>query len=153
MSRFNLLCLLGLFGSLVVWVIPDHHKPYRVRREADDYKTVLVERDYEWGFAANGFMVIHITRGLGGTPQQLIPVWQEWIHYTSRMNDRWPTSSMRPHYDEWGPIHFKRNDGIDVTQMGSVWCIPYSLGVIFFAIPLLWQLLFGSRVHHKPLAN
>ena len=151
MTRFRLLCLFGLLTSLLIWVLPARFKPYHVRREADDYKTVLVERDIEWGFASDGFLLIHINRGFGGTPRQLIPVWQEWIHYTSRMNDRWPTSSMRPHYDEWGPIRFKRDDGVQVTQMGSIWCVPYSVVAIVFALPLSWHLIFRRRAVGPPL--
>jgi hypothetical protein len=140
--RFRLLCLLGFIISLIVWVLPDSIKPYHIKRALDDYKILLVEQDSEWGFASNGLVKVRTSLALAGTRAQLAPIRQEWIHNIFGSKEHWPTSSVRLHYDEWGPSHTTRDDGVETTQVGSVYCVPYSIFAIIFGLPLLWHAIF-----------
>jgi hypothetical protein len=144
-SRFHQLCFIGMLASLIVWMLPDRVKPYHIRRALDDYKILLVEQDSEWGFAANGLVKVRTSLALAGSRAQLSPMRQEWIQTTARSKEHWPTSSLRLHYDEWGPSHTTRDDGVEATQVGAIYCVPYSIFALVFAIPLLWHAVFRRR--------
>jgi hypothetical protein len=136
LNRFRWLCATAILGSLLVWVLPARFKPYRLRRDFEDYKILFVEHDYEFGFADNGMLDLHISQAYGGTRQALVPIRQDWIDHGSRSRKHWPASSLRLHYDEWGPSHFVREDGVEVTQTGKVLCVPYSVFALGFAVLL-----------------
>jgi hypothetical protein len=147
LKRFRILCLLGLIGSLVVWILPVSCKPYHIQRDLDDYKILLVEQNSEWGFAGSGLVKVRVSIGFGlpqgGKREWLAPIRQEWIQHVSRSRSRWPVNSLQIRYDEWGPSRTTLDSGVEVTQAGTVFCVPYSVFAIFFALPILWHCFFG----------
>jgi hypothetical protein len=130
---------------MLVWALPARLKPYQIRRDFDDYKILFVEHSYELGFAENGIVDVHIHQAYGGTRAALVSVRQDWIDHGSRSKKRWPVSSLRPHYDEWGPIHYVRDDGVEVTQTGVTACVPYSIFALIFCAGLVVSFLWKKR--------
>jgi len=135
---FRFLCFPGLIISLLIWALPGRVKPYHIRRELDDYKILLVQQNSEWGFGDDGLVRVRTSLAFAGTRQELASVRQDWIAHVASSKQHWPASTRRPHYDEWGPSRWLRPDGVEVTQVGSVFCLPYSILAIAFALPLVF---------------
>jgi len=136
---FHWLCLIGMVGSLVVWMLPISLKPYHIARALDDYKIELVEQVSEWGLDADGLAKVRYSRQYsGGTPAAINSIRQNWHAVESNSRKRWPTNGNRLHYDEWGPSNWTRADGVHEIEVGAVYCLPYSLLAMAFALPLIW---------------
>ncbi len=152
MNRIRLLLILGFFATLLLWLMPARFKPYHIKHDFQDYKILLVELDSEWGLASDGVVRVNtmLAYGVpqGGKHQLLNPVRQDYIANVEQSNARWPIDTRKVHYDEWGPSRTTLDSGVERTLQGNVYCVPYSLVLIVFGIPLLWD---GIRqlVRHK----
>jgi hypothetical protein len=139
---FHRLCLVGMLGSLIVWILPVSLKPYHVKRALDDYKTELVEQVSEWGFDADGLVKVRYSRQFsGGTRAAINLIRRNWIEVESKSKKRWPTDGKRLHYDEWGPSNWNRPDGVHEIEVGSVHCLPYSFIAMACTLPLIWWIV------------
>jgi hypothetical protein len=145
-------CVLGLLGTLLVWVLPVSIKPYHLHRVLEDYQTNLVEFEAETGFGQSGLMHVYNTHQYGGgTPQAIQRFRMHWHQVVEHSPSRWPTDSSKLHYDEWGPSNWTRPDGIHVIEMGYVTCVPYSFLVIIISLPLLLAgaVTMVRRIRHR----
>jgi hypothetical protein len=136
---FHWLCLIGMFGSLLVWMLPVSLKPYHISRALDDYKIELVEQVSEWGLDADGLVKVRVSRQFsGGTRAAINQIRRNWHAVESQSKKRWPTDGKRLHYDEWGPSNWTRADGVHEIEVGAVYCLPYSLIAMTCSLPLIW---------------
>ena len=142
-NRLLNICWLGLVGSLLLWVLPERLKPYRFSHHEKDFKVLFEEFTTEAGFAPDGVVYAHhentfqIPDGVDKTGRMLDPIRREWMATEFKSNVAWPVNSNRVQWDEWGVNRWHRSDGLEEAQVGAVFCVPYSLFAILFAIPLL----------------
>jgi hypothetical protein len=138
-KTFHWICLLGMVGSLLAWMLPIGWKPYHILRALDDYKIELVEQVSEWGLDADGLVKVRYSRQFsGGTRRAINTIRDNWNLVESHSRQRWPTNGKRLHYDEWGPSNWTRSDGVHEIEVGAVYCLPYSLIAMACSLPLLW---------------
>jgi hypothetical protein len=144
------LCICGLLGSLLLWVFPKSLKIYHFDRWDNDWKILFVEQTREYGFAANGIVYGHHVMAydsheLSNSGKELDPIRDVW-HKTGFSSRRpWPLNSNRVTYDEWGPSNWRLPNGIKVTQVGAIFCIPYSVIAIVCGLPLLLREIYRWR--------
>jgi hypothetical protein len=148
-------CWAGFIGSLLVWILPGQLKPYPILHHEKDFKILFEEYTTEFGFARNGLVYAHhentflIPGGVDKTGRMLDPIRREWMTADYKSTIPWPVNSNRVQWDEWGVNRWHRPDGLDQAQVGAVFCLPYSILAIAFAVPLvlrgLWLLFSLSR--------
>ena len=137
------ICFCGLIGSLLLWVIANCLKVYHFNRWEVDYKILFVEYTREFGLGPNGvvyakhIMAFEQLPWMGNDGAALNPVRREWFTETFRSKKPWPLNTKRLTWDEWGPSNWYRPDGLKVTQVGEAYCVPYSMMVLAWALPLM----------------
>ena len=157
MKRIVVLCYVGFFATLLIWLLPARFKPYLIKHDFEDYKILLVEKDSEWGFDSGGAVRIDTMLAFGipngGKRSLLDPVRKTYIAQVEKSQRRWPVDSWKLHFDEWGPSRTTQEDGVERTLQGNVYCIPYSMVLILLAIPMLWDGMVRLRRRRVALAN
>ena len=138
MRLFCWICLCGLMINLMLIYLPASMRPYHVRHWLDDYKVELVEQTSEYGLAAKGIQRGRFSIQYSKGNRKLIDqIRQEWYQNIQDSKAACRADGHLAQYNEWGPSHIVRPDGIDVVEVGLVYSVPYSLGVIACGIPLL----------------
>ena len=144
------LCICGLLGSLLIWVLPNGLKIYHIHRREVDYKILFAQYGTEYGLAPNGIVFAHHvlafdSSALGNTVKELNPIREDWFKNGLHSKKPWPTNSNRLEWDEWGPSQWHTAGDVKVTQVGAVFCLPYSMIAIFCALPLVLRAAFFFR--------